>query len=76
MTISEFNSQYDAALDDTDYTTIGGYIFGQLGRLPRPGDRITVGPATLEVVEMDGRRVKTIRLHTAKPEDAAASKPA
>src|SRR5215212_3398162 len=34
MPISEFNSQFDAALDDTDYTTIGGYIFGQLGRLP------------------------------------------
>ncbi len=76
MTISEFNSQYDASLDDADYTTIGGYIFGQLGRLPRPGDRITVGPLTLEVVEMDGRRVKTIRLHTAKTENAAVSKPA
>src|SRR3954462_1657029 len=28
MPISEFNSQFDATLDDTDYTTIGGYIFG------------------------------------------------
>ena len=29
--------EYDAALDDTDYTTLGGYLFGQLGRLPRAG---------------------------------------
>jgi CBS domain containing-hemolysin-like protein len=77
MPISEFNSQYGASLDDTDYTTIGGYIFGQLGRLPRVGDRVTVGPFTFEVVEMDGRRVKTVRLHAAKPEEAdAAAKPA
>lgn len=77
MPISEFNSQQGAALDDTDYTTIGGYIFGQLGRLPRVGDRVTVGPFTFEVIEMDGRRVKTVRLHAAKPEDAtAAAKPA
>jgi CBS domain containing-hemolysin-like protein len=77
LPISEFNSQYGASLDDTDYTTIGGYIFGQLGRLPRVGDRVTVGPSTLEVTEMDGRRVKTVRLHAAKPEDAtAAAKPA
>jgi CBS domain containing-hemolysin-like protein len=77
MPISEFNSQYEASLDDTDYTTIGGYIFGQLGRLPRVGDRVTVGPFTFEVIEMDGRRVKTVRLHAAKPEDAtAAAKPA
>ena len=58
MPITEFNTQYDAALDDTDYTTLGGYVFGQLGRLPRPGDRVTVGPHTFEVVEMDGRRVQ------------------
>ena len=65
MPITEFNSKYDATLDDTDYTTLGGYVFGQLGRLPRPGDRVTVGPHTFEVVEMDGRRVKSLRLHTA-----------
>jgi CBS domain containing-hemolysin-like protein len=76
MPISEFNNQFDAALDDADYTTIGGYIFGQLGRLPRVGDRVTVGPLTFEVVEMEGRRVKTVRLHTNKPEEAAAPKPA
>ena len=75
MTISEFNSQLGASLDDTDYTTIGGYIFGQLGRLPRVGDRVSVGPFTFEVVEMEGRRVKTIRLHSPKPEEAPAAKP-
>jgi CBS domain containing-hemolysin-like protein len=72
MPISEFNTEYEGTLDDTDYTTIGGYIFGQLGRLPRVGDRVTAGPFTFEVVEMDGRRVKTIRLHTSRPEEAGA----
>jgi CBS domain containing-hemolysin-like protein len=76
MPISEFNSQFDATLDDTDYTTIGGYVFGQLGRLPRVGDRVTVGPWTFEVGEMEARRVKTVRLHTSQPEEAAARKPA
>ena len=83
MPISDFNADYGATMDDTDYTTIGGYVFGQLGRLPRVGDRVSVGPFTFEVVEMDGRRVKTIRLHTAprpeeprKAEDAATAKPA
>jgi CBS domain containing-hemolysin-like protein len=72
MPISGFNAEYDGTLDDTDYTTIGGYVFGQLGRLPRVGDRVTAGPFTFEVVEMDGRRVKTIRLHIARPEEAGA----
>ena len=43
MPIREFNSEYDEALSDEDYTTIGGWIFGQLGRLPRTGDRVTAG---------------------------------
>jgi CBS domain containing-hemolysin-like protein len=73
MPISEFNSQYGGTLDDTDYTTVGGYIFGQLGRLPRVGDRVTVGPFSFEVIQMDGRRVKTVRLHSTKPEDATAA---
>jgi CBS domain containing-hemolysin-like protein len=67
MPITEFNSKFGASLDDADYTTLGGYVFGQLGRLPRPGDRVTVGPHTFEVIEMDGRRVKSLRLHTASP---------
>jgi CBS domain containing-hemolysin-like protein len=67
MPITEFNAQYDAALDDTDYTTLGGYVFGQLGRLPRPGDRVTVAPHTFEVVEMDNRRVKSLRLQITPP---------
>ena len=67
MPISEFNSEFDATIDDTDYTTLGGYVFGQLGRLPRSGDRVTVGPHILEVTEMDGRRVKALRLHHAEP---------
>jgi putative hemolysin len=78
MPITEFNTEYDAELSDVDYTTLGGYLFGQLGRLPRPGDRVSAGPFTFEVLEMEGRRVKAIRLHQAqpeeKPEEAGAKK--
>jgi CBS domain containing-hemolysin-like protein len=61
ISISDFNAEHDLQLDDTDYTTLGGYLFGQLGRLPRPGDRVTVGKDAFEIVEMDGRRVKSVR---------------
>jgi len=49
-------------LDDADYTTIGGMLFGRLGRLPKVGDRVTVQGATFEILEMDGRRVGRVRV--------------
>jgi len=60
--ISQFNAEHDAKLDDTDYTTVGGLLFGQLGRLPQIGDRITTGGMAFEIVEMEARRVKSVRL--------------
>jgi CBS domain containing-hemolysin-like protein len=62
LPITQFNAENDAELDDSDYTTIGGYVFGKLGRLPRPGDRVEVAPFTFEVAAMEGRRVKAVRL--------------
>jgi CBS domain containing-hemolysin-like protein len=60
--ITDFNQDHGGSLDDSEYTTVGGYVFGQLGRLPRVGDRVPGGGFTLEVAAMDGRRVRQVRL--------------
>ncbi|MBP2646969.1 MAG: hypothetical protein H6Q77_593 [Gemmatimonadetes bacterium] len=60
--ISQFNTEYDAALDDTNYTTVGGLLFGQLGRLPRKGDPVHVGGFDFEILSMAGRRVERVRV--------------
>jgi CBS domain containing-hemolysin-like protein len=65
MPIPRFNTEYEAELSNQDYATLGGYVFGQLGRLPRPGDQLRAGPFTLEVLEVEQRRVKAVRLHRA-----------
>jgi len=62
--IAEVNRTYGLQLDATDYTTIGGLLFGILGRLPRVGDRVPLKGATFEVVEMAGRRVGKVRVLT------------
>jgi CBS domain containing-hemolysin-like protein len=60
--ISEVNRNFGLRLDDTDYTTIGGLLFGTLGRLPRAGDRVEISGTTFEVVEVAGRRVARVRI--------------
>jgi len=60
MTIREANETYGLTIPEEDYTTVGGYVFGVLGRLPVVGDRVTGGGATFVVRGMDGRRIETL----------------
>jgi len=60
--ISDVNRVLKLHLDDADYTTIGGLLFGRLGRLPKVGDRVNLEGATFEILEMDGRRVGRVRV--------------
>src|SRR5688500_9782378 len=40
--IDEVNERFDTELSSQDFDTIGGYIFGALGRVPQEGDRVSV----------------------------------
>lgn len=60
--IGDVNRLLRLHLDDSDYTTIGGLLFGRLGRLPKVGDRVNLQGATFEILEMDGRRVGRVRV--------------
>jgi CBS domain containing-hemolysin-like protein len=65
--IGELNERFGLDVPDEDYTTIGGHIFGALGRLPVVGDRVSSGGAVFTVREMDGRRIESLAvdLHSA-----------
>ncbi len=58
--IHELNERYGLEVPDDEYTTIGGYVFGALGRLPIVGDRVTASHAIFTVRSMEGRRVDTL----------------
>ena len=60
--IADVNRVLRLQLDDADYTTIGGLIFGRLGRLPKVGDRVNMDGTTFEILEMEGRRVGRVRV--------------
>ncbi|MFI5243748.1 MAG: transporter associated domain-containing protein, partial [Gemmatimonadales bacterium] len=64
--IRDVNDQYELAVPEEDYTTIGGYVFGALGRLPVMGDRVAGGGATFTVRAMDGRRIEALALEKDK----------
>jgi CBS domain containing-hemolysin-like protein len=50
---------------DTDaYTSVGGYVFGQLGRLPKRGDMITANGYRLRVESVRENRVDAVRIQS------------
>jgi CBS domain containing-hemolysin-like protein len=65
--ITELNARYGLSVPDEAYTTIGGFVFGALGRLPQMGDRVTAGNAVFVVREMEHRRIESVAvdLHSA-----------
>jgi CBS domain containing-hemolysin-like protein len=60
--IGELNTRFGLSIPDGDYNTIGGFVFGTLGRLPVPGDRLTAGGVVMTVRRVHARRVETLAL--------------
>ena len=68
LILQEFEAATDIALPDTGgYETVGGFLMAQLGRIPEAGDRVAVDGGVLEVVEVDERRVTTVRFTPVPP---------
>jgi CBS domain containing-hemolysin-like protein len=63
LSLIDVRSDYRVMVPEGDWTTLGGYVFNALGRLPRVGDRVSIPGCDLEVVAMDGRRVAAVRVN-------------
>jgi CBS domain containing-hemolysin-like protein len=49
---------------DTDaYNSVGGYVFSELGRLPKRGDSIRAGGYTIRVESVRENRIVALRIH-------------
>ncbi|MCI0435374.1 MAG: hemolysin family protein [Gemmatimonadetes bacterium] len=62
VSIAELNGRYSLGLPDEDYTTVGGFVLGRLGRVAKVGDEITMPEGILKVLSMKGRRVDRLEL--------------
>jgi magnesium and cobalt transporter len=63
LSLIDVRSDHNVPIPEGSWSTLGGYVFSRLGRLPRVGDRVKFPGGELEVVAMDGRRVAAVRVH-------------
>jgi CBS domain containing-hemolysin-like protein len=57
FSIDDFNEEFDADLPVEDYHTLAGFVFGQLGHAPVPGDFVEHDGLRFEVLEVEGSRI-------------------
>jgi magnesium and cobalt exporter, CNNM family len=58
--IDDFNERFRTELPHEDYHTVGGFVFGQLGRQPEVGDDISHDGLRFDVLEVDGSRINKL----------------
>ncbi|MEZ5309448.1 MAG: hemolysin family protein [Microthrixaceae bacterium] len=62
VNVDDINDDLDTDLPEGQWDSLGGMVFGLLGRVPEPGDSITHQTTRIIVEQMDGHRVKRVRL--------------
>jgi putative hemolysin len=60
--IDDFNEEFGTELPIEDYHTMGGYVFGLLGRAPEQGDQIEEDGLRLTVVDLEGTRIERLEV--------------
>jgi magnesium and cobalt exporter, CNNM family len=60
--IDDFNEQFDTELPIEDFHTMGGYVFGLLGRAPEQGDEVVEDSLRFQVVDLEGTRIERLEV--------------
>jgi magnesium and cobalt exporter, CNNM family len=74
-TIDDFNEEFGTTLEQEDFHTMAGLVFGELGRAPGVGDTVETDGLRLTVLEIEGSRILRIEVafDVDEPTDAPAA---
>ena len=67
MLVVDLEDELGIEFSERDEDTIAGVVLSELGRRPRVGDRVEIGPLALEVLEVERNRIKSLRAQVTAP---------
>jgi len=73
--VDDLNELLGTELPEEGWDTVGGLVFGTLGRVPRPGERVELDRTIIEVEALQGRRVAKVVVAVASTEHVASTEP-
>lgn len=66
--VAEVNERFGLQLPESpEYATIGGLVVERLGHIPKPGEQLKAGEATISVARSDARAVREVTIHLSRP---------
>ncbi|MCX6566543.1 MAG: hemolysin family protein [Candidatus Aminicenantes bacterium] len=60
--VEEIEDIFDLELADDNFITVSGLVAQALGRLPTKGERFDIGRLTVDVLDVDQKRIKKLRI--------------
>ncbi len=67
--VEDLEDLFDLDLAEDAYVTVSGLITHSLGRLPDKGEKIELKGLSLEIIDVDRKRIKKLRIKKASKED-------
>ena len=68
--IDDFNEQFGCELEQEDFHTMAGFVFGQIGHAPEVGDEVPWDGHVFRVIEVDGSRIERLEVEFGEPPPA------
>ncbi len=60
--IDDLNNEYSFDFPLGEYDTIAGLIMDKLGKIPEPGETVSINNCTIKVEEVEGHRIVQVRI--------------
>lgn len=72
VNFDELCDRLGVQIEGEGFETVGGYLLTKVGRVPTVGERFDLDGLHLEVVEVERRRIKRVRVRVAEPSEQEA----
>ena len=66
--IEDVNEEIGLELPDTDFDTLGGFVFDLFGKIPVRYEKVSYRDMDFVIQDMDGHKIKTVKIVAAKDE--------
>jgi len=60
--LDEFNAYFNTDFSDEEFSTIGGLVIQEFGKIPERGESVTLGPFLITVLNSDNRQIKLVKV--------------